>query len=129
MPNPQLYTEARLSPISLTYYGFCLGNGDYTVNLHFAETEFTNNKSYRSLGRRIFDVYIQGIKRLKDFNIADEAGGVGKAVIKNFNASVTSGTLEIRFYWAGKGTTGIPLRGVYGPLISAISVNNRKFTL
>ncbi|XP_021834425.1 probable leucine-rich repeat receptor-like serine/threonine-protein kinase At3g14840 isoform X2 [Prunus avium] len=123
MPNPQLYTEARLSPISLTYYGFCLGNGNYTVNLHFAETEFTNNKSYRSLGRRIFDVYIQGIQRLKDFNIADEAGGVGKAVIKNFNASVTSGTLEIRFYWAGKGTTGIPLRAVYGPLISAISVD------
>ncbi|PQM39354.1 hypothetical protein Pyn_07492 [Prunus yedoensis var. nudiflora] len=122
MANPKLYTEARLSPISLTYYGFCLGNGNYTVKLHFAETEFTNNKSYRSLGRRIFDVYIQGIQRLKDFNIADEAGGVGKAVTKNFNASVTSGTLEIRFYWAGKGTMAIPLRGVYGPLISAISV-------
>ncbi|XP_021821991.1 probable leucine-rich repeat receptor-like serine/threonine-protein kinase At3g14840 [Prunus avium] len=127
---------------------FCLGYGNYTVNLHFAETRFTNGKTYKSLGRRIFDVYIQvavkaekinhisimkclsnyisifeGIKRLKDFNIADEAGVVGKAVIKNFNASVTSGTLEIRFYWAGKGTTGIPLRGVYGPLISAISVD------
>ncbi|XP_021802737.1 probable leucine-rich repeat receptor-like serine/threonine-protein kinase At3g14840 [Prunus avium] len=123
MANPKLYTEARLSPISLTYYGFCLGYGNYTVKLHFAETEFTNNKSYRSLGRRIFDVYIQGIQRLKDFNIADEAGGVGKAVTKNFNASVTSGTLEIRFYWAGKGTMAIPLRGVYGPLISAISVD------
>ncbi|XP_058194303.1 probable LRR receptor-like serine/threonine-protein kinase RFK1 isoform X2 [Rhododendron vialii] len=30
--------------------------------------------------------------------------------------------MEIRFYWAGKGTTRIPVRGVYGPLISAISV-------
>ncbi|PQP93333.1 putative leucine-rich repeat receptor-like serine/threonine-protein kinase [Prunus yedoensis var. nudiflora] len=69
----------------------------------------------------------QGIQRLKDFNIADEAGGVGKEVIKKFNASVTSGTLEIRFYWAGKGTTAIPLRGVYGPLISAISVNNPDY--
>jgi hypothetical protein len=36
---------------------------------------------------------------------------------------VTSNTLEIRFYWAGKGTTAIPVDGVYGPLISAISVN------
>ncbi|XP_016648407.1 PREDICTED: probable leucine-rich repeat receptor-like serine/threonine-protein kinase At3g14840 isoform X1 [Prunus mume] len=123
MPNPQLYTEARLSPISLTYFGFCLGYGNYTVNLHFAETEFENGKTYKSLGRRIFDVYIQGRLVQKDFNIADEAGGVGKAVIKKFNASVTSGTLEIRFYWAGKGTTGIPHRGVYGPLISAISVD------
>ncbi|BFG28986.1 hypothetical protein CerSpe_152600 [Prunus speciosa] len=126
MDNPQLYMDARLSPISLTYYGFCLRNGNYSVNLHFAETEFTNNKSYRSLGRRIFDVYIQGIQRLKDFNIADEAGEVGK-VMKNFNASVTSGTLEIRFYWAGKGTTGIPVRGVYGPLISAISADPADF--
>lgn len=65
---------------------------------------------------------LQGKLVMKDFNIADEAGGVGKAVIKTFTAVVTSNTLEIRFYWAGKGTTGIPIRGVYGPLISAISV-------
>lgn len=60
---------------------------------------------------------------LKDFNIVDEAGGIGKAIVKNFTANVTDGTLEIRFYWAGKGTTLIPTAGVYGPLISAISVN------
>jgi hypothetical protein len=48
---------------------------------------------------------------------------VGKAVIKNFTAAVTNDTLEIRFYWAGKGTTDIPVKGVYGPLISAISVD------
>ena len=60
---------------------------------------------------------------LKDFNIAKEAGGVGKAVIKNFTAVVNSNTLEIHFYWAGKGTTAIPFGSVYGPLISAISVD------
>ncbi|XP_034211897.1 probable leucine-rich repeat receptor-like serine/threonine-protein kinase At3g14840 isoform X2 [Prunus dulcis] len=123
MANPKLYMNARLSPISLTYYGFCLGNGNYTVNLHFAETGFTNGKTYKSLGRRIFDVYIQGRLVQKDFNIVDKAGGISTAVIMNYTAAVTSGTLEIRFYWAGKGTTGIPLRGVYGPLISAISVD------
>lgn len=36
--------------------------------------------------------------------------------------------MEIRFYWAGKGTTGLPVRGVYGPLISAISVTPGKLT-
>jgi hypothetical protein len=62
---------------------------------------------------------------LKDFNIVKEAGGVGKAVIKTFTAAVNNNnTLEIRFYWAGKGTTDIPNKGVYGPLISAISVVN-----
>ncbi|XP_034211901.1 probable leucine-rich repeat receptor-like serine/threonine-protein kinase At3g14840 isoform X5 [Prunus dulcis] len=127
MANPKLYMNARLSPISLTYYGFCLGNGNYTVNLHFAETGFTNGKTYKSLGRRIFDVYIQGRLVQKDFNIVDKAGGISTAVIMNYTAAVTSGTLEIRFYWAGKGTTGIPLRGVYGPLISAISVDPADF--
>jgi len=62
----------------------------------------------------------------KDFSIQEEAGGVGKAIIKNFTAIVTGNALEIRFYWAGKGTTGVPVRGVYGPLISAISVTPGK---
>lgn len=60
---------------------------------------------------------------LKDFNIAEEAGGVGKALIKEFTAVVTSNSLEIRFYWAGKGTVSLPFKSVYGPLISAISVD------
>lgn len=60
---------------------------------------------------------------LKDFNIAKEAGGPGKPIVKSFNVSVTSHTLKIHLYWPGKGTTGIPVRGVYGPLISAISVD------
>ncbi|KAF8035276.1 hypothetical protein BT93_C1333 [Corymbia citriodora subsp. variegata] len=120
--DAQLYTKARLSPISLTYYGFCLMNGPYNVRLHFAEIMFTGNESYTSLGRRAFNVYIQGKLVWEDFNIEFEAGGVGKPVIKIFNAIVTDGTLEIRFYWAGKGTYAIPNRGVYGPLISAISV-------
>jgi hypothetical protein len=61
MINPELYMKARISPLSLTYYAFCLENGNYTVNLHFAEIEFTNDTTYYSLGRRIFDIYIQVI--------------------------------------------------------------------
>ncbi|KAB2605506.1 leucine-rich repeat receptor-like serine/threonine-protein kinase [Pyrus ussuriensis x Pyrus communis] len=123
MANPQLYMNARLSPISLTYFGFCLGNGNYTVSLHFAEIMFRNGSTYRSVGRRIFDIYIQGKLLKKDFNIMDEARVFGDVVIKNFTTLVTNNSLEIRLYWAGKGTTGIPVRGVYGPLISAISVD------
>ncbi|KAG8502397.1 hypothetical protein CXB51_000455 [Gossypium anomalum] len=118
----QLYINARLSPSSLTYYAFCLHNATYNVSLHFAEIQFTDGKNYSSLGRRIFDVYIQGKRELKDFNIKDEAGGAGKPILKNFTANVSDGTLEIRLQWTGKGTTVIPVRAVYGPLISAISV-------
>ncbi|MBA0606326.1 hypothetical protein Godav_018806, partial [Gossypium davidsonii] len=127
MNDSRLYMNARLSPISLTYYGFCMISGNYTVNLHFAEIMFSNDNTYNSLGRRIFDIYLQGKLVQKDFNIKDEAGGVGMAVIKKFPVTVTNSTLEIRLHWAGKGTTGIPVRGVYGPLISSISVNPTDF--
>lgn len=59
MDDGELYMDARVSPLSLTYYGFCLGNGKYTVNLHFAEIMFTADQTYSSLGRRVFDIYIQ----------------------------------------------------------------------
>ncbi|KZV45825.1 putative leucine-rich repeat receptor-like serine/threonine-protein kinase [Dorcoceras hygrometricum] len=120
--DAKLYMSARISPLSLTYYGFCLINGNYTVDLHFAEIRITDDRTYNSLGRRIFDVYIQGIRVLKDFNIEDKAGGANKGIKENFTAIVTDNTLDIQFHWAGKGTTALPARGVYGPLISAISV-------
>uniref|UniRef100_A0A0A0KZG7 non-specific serine/threonine protein kinase n=1 Tax=Cucumis sativus TaxID=3659 RepID=A0A0A0KZG7_CUCSA len=123
MPNPELYVRARISPISLTYYAHCLGTGNYTLSLHFAEIAFTNDETYRSLGRRVFDVYVQGKLELKDFNIADAAGGIGKPLVKKFTVSVINGTVEIRLFWAGKGSNAIPVRGVYGPLISAISLD------
>ncbi|KAG9448163.1 hypothetical protein H6P81_014291 [Aristolochia fimbriata] len=119
MNDSDLYRTARLSPLSLTYYGLCLLNGNYNVKLHFAEIVFRKDNTFFSLGKRVFDVYVQGKLVLEDFNIADEAG---KAVVKNFTANVTTNTLEIRFIWAGKGSTAIPVRGTYGPLISAISV-------
>ena len=61
MTNSELYRTARISPLSLTYYARCLGNGNYTVKLHFAEIVMRDNRSYYSVGRRIFDVYIQVI--------------------------------------------------------------------
>ena len=64
---------------------------------------------------------MQGKLELKDFNIANEAGGVGKNITRRISTTVSNKSLEIRFYWAGKGTTAIPSKSVYGPLISAIS--------
>ncbi|KAI3824526.1 hypothetical protein L1987_05986 [Smallanthus sonchifolius] len=121
---PALYTTARLSPLTLTYFSYCLENGEYSVKLHFAKIQFTNDTTYRSLGRRIFDIYIQGRRVRRDFNIEDEAGGVRRPMVMPFNASVTDNILEIRFNWAGIGTTQFPKRGAYGPLVSAIDVDS-----
>ncbi|KDP21156.1 hypothetical protein JCGZ_21627 [Jatropha curcas] len=124
MEDSELYMRARVSPLSLSYYARCLANGNYSVKLHFAEIVMRDNRSFYSLGRRIFDVYIQEDLVLKDFDIAKEAKGVDKVIIRDFRAVVKDGTLEIRFHWAGKGTTAIPRRGTYGSLISAIDVES-----
>ncbi|XWS19756.1 hypothetical protein CRYUN_Cryun31cG0044300 [Craigia yunnanensis] len=119
----ELYTTARRAPISLTYFHYCLENGNYTVTFNFAELQFTPDETYNSLGRRIFDIYVQEKLLWKDFNIESEAKSAQKPLVKQVsNVSVTNNFLEIRFYWAGKGTTRIPGSGVYGPLVSAISV-------
>ncbi|VFQ81597.1 unnamed protein product [Cuscuta campestris] len=118
----ELYTTARVSPLSLTYYGRCLANGNYTITLHFAEIVIRDNRSFQSLGRRLFDVYIQGVRVLKDFDIKSIAKGVDIPLKLKFNATVTDKTLEVRFHYAGKGTTAVPVRGKYGSLVSAISV-------
>ncbi|KAF1866922.1 hypothetical protein Lal_00018308 [Lupinus albus] len=122
--GPQYYQTARLAPLSLSYFGLCMLKGNYKVRLHFAEIMFTSdqNQTFSSVGRRIFDVSVQGVKYLENFNIAEKAGGVGLGITEEFNVDVNDSTLEIRLSWAGKGTNAIPVRGVYGPLISAITV-------
>ncbi|KAK4589554.1 hypothetical protein RGQ29_020211 [Quercus rubra] len=122
MNESELYTSARLSPLSITYYARCLANGTYKLKLHFAEIVIRDNRSFYSLGRRIFDIYVQEKLVLKDFDIENAAPGVDKAVVREYKANVTNKVLMIRFFWAGKGTTTAPTRGTYGPLISAISV-------
>nr|XP_028956125.1 probable LRR receptor-like serine/threonine-protein kinase At1g53440 isoform X2 [Malus domestica] len=121
--GPDLYQTARIAPLSLKYYGLCMLKGSYKVRLYFSEIMFTDDQTFSSLGRRLFDISIQGNLVLKDFNIMEEARGVGKGIVREFdNVTVIGSTLEIHLYWAGKGTTAIPYTGVYGPLISAISV-------
>ena len=64
---------------------------------------------------------------MKDFDIVKAAQGVDKVVIVDTKAvQVANRSLEIRFHWSGKGTTASPERGVYGPLISAISIEPGK---
>ncbi|KAF9664409.1 hypothetical protein SADUNF_Sadunf16G0016000 [Salix dunnii] len=115
-----LYKTARFCPVSLKYYGFCLRKGSYTVELHFAETIYTRDEDYSSLGTRIFDIYIQGERKLKDLNIIEMAKGPNEAWKANFPAIVDDNNpLEIHFFWAGKGSLVTALNG---PLVSAISV-------
>ncbi|XP_030962004.1 probable LRR receptor-like serine/threonine-protein kinase At1g56140 isoform X3 [Quercus lobata] len=121
--DSELFQTARLSASSLRYYGLGLENGNYTVSLQFAEIAFVNSNTWQSLGRRVFDIYIQGNLVLKDFDIQKEASGASfVAVPKEYkNVRVSENYLEIHLFWAGKGTCCVPAQGTYGPSISAIS--------
>ncbi|XP_010244450.1 PREDICTED: probable LRR receptor-like serine/threonine-protein kinase At1g56140 isoform X3 [Nelumbo nucifera] len=123
----EFFQTSRLSPGSLRYCGLGLENGIYTVSLWFAETKISDasSESWRSLGRRVFDIYIQRDLQLKDFDIRKEAGGASnKAVQKEFKANVSENFIEIHLFWAGKGTCCIPEQGYYGPSISALAVTS-----
>lgn len=121
--DSDLFQTQELSTSSLRFYGLELKNGNYTVKLHFAEHAFADSSTWSSLGRRVFDIYIQGNRVFKDFNIQNEAGGSFRAVTKIFKAQVSANYMEIHLFWAGKGTCCIPDEGTYGPSISAISAS------
>eukprot|EP01018_Ginkgo_biloba_P010341 Gb_18722 [translate_table: standard] len=122
MQDPTVYQTARVSPMSLRYYGLGLENGQYRVELHFDEIQIPDTSSWQSLGVRIFDAYLQGEKVLEDFNIKEVAGTSNVSVVKNYTANVAENFLEIHLFWAGKGTCCIPSGQSHGPLISAITV-------
>ncbi|PRQ19495.1 putative malectin [Rosa chinensis] len=54
-----LFQTARLSASSIRYFGLGLENGNYTVNLKFAEHVILAATTGKFLGRRLFDIYIQ----------------------------------------------------------------------
>lgn len=127
--DSELYRSARVSPNSLRYYGLGLRNGRYNVELHFAEIQMDDDSaSWRGLGRRLFDVYIQGERVLQDFNIMNEARGSKRALVRSFEANVTNTIIDVHLAWAGKGTCCIPFQSTFGPLISGIYVSQVSTT-
>jgi beta-mannosidase len=65
-----------------TFYNFAMRplapGRAYTIRLHFAETTFNG------VGRRKFNVDINGRRMLSDFDVFKEAGGRNKALVKEF---------------------------------------------
>ncbi|PWA90608.1 leucine-rich repeat transmembrane protein kinase [Artemisia annua] len=120
--DSELFQTARLSAGSLRYYGLGLENGNYTVNLQFAELLIEDGPTWRSTGRRVFDIYLQGNLVFQDFDIKREAGGASfRPVSSQVTVQVSNNYLEIHLFWSGKGTCCVPNQGTFGPLISAIS--------
>ncbi|KAI9160944.1 hypothetical protein LWI28_012972 [Acer negundo] len=102
--DSELFQTARISASSLRYYGLGLENGNYNVTLQFAEMDILDTTSWESIGRRKFDIYIQGYRVLKDFDIKKEAGGISKrAVQKNSGLRYQKTTLKSTCFGLEKG--------------------------
>ncbi|WZY76536.1 hypothetical protein YC2023_022920 [Brassica napus] len=93
--DSELFQTARLSPSSIRYYGLELENGVYNVTLQFAEIQMTSSNSWTGLGRRRFDIYVQGRLVEKDFDVRRTAGGfTDRAVRIEYKANVTENYLR-----------------------------------
>jgi hypothetical protein len=102
MAAPQdIYKTARWGAVSYPFQLRPATGQKYTVRLHFAELTETG------VGKRIFDVSINGQTILIDFDIFKEAGGRYRALVKQFTEVVpdASGRITIGI---DRGKAGIP---------------------
>jgi len=92
--DPALYRTERWDPGTAPElaYAFTVPNGTYTVKLHFAETW----NGGQGVGKRIFNVALEGSQVLSNFDIFAQVGGY-TALIKTFQTTVADGQLNINF--------------------------------
>lgn len=89
-------------------YTLPVPNGTYRVTLKWAEYR-TKDQGYK------FDVLINGVRVLTDFNFVTAAGGVRIALDRTFTTTVTDGNVVIVF-------DGKPGAGYNGAAINAIEI-------
>lgn len=78
-------------------YEIPLAPGTYLVRLHFAEIYFgATGGGAGGIGKRIFNVTAEGLSLLSNFDIFAEVGSM-RALIKEFELSVTDGKLNLNF--------------------------------
>jgi Malectin domain len=105
--DPDLYVGERFGNFD---YAIPVAPGRYAATLYFAETYWgtDNQRPGASLpdysgspeggaGSRIFDVYANGHTLLKDFDIFQQAGGPGRALVKTFHNLEPDGEGKLTF--------------------------------
>ncbi len=93
--DPTLFYTQRWDPSSAPElaYTFSVANGSYTVNLYFAETY----SGTFGVGKRLFNVFLQGQQVLSNFDVYAAAGGPNTAVVRSFPVNVTNGQIVVSF--------------------------------
>ncbi|MEL6301570.1 MAG: family 16 glycosylhydrolase [Pseudomonadota bacterium] len=106
--DPTLYQNYREGDIRVDH---TLPNGSYDVILHFAEPNDISG------GERIFDVLVNGERRIEDLDVMAWRDGkvISALTVATAAVPVTDGKLEVRFE---------PKRGE--PILSAVVVRERQ---
>ncbi len=80
-----------LESLSVTLAAGAKDEKTYTVRLHFAEPDGLGP------GERVFGVWLQGRPALRDFDIAREAGGPDRALVREFRGVRVRDVLDVGF--------------------------------
>ena len=122
-PAPQsVYQFERWGNAPLSYtLGGLYPNRLYTVRLHFAENFFNGP------GQRLFDVAINGQTKLFGFDIYATAGGMYRAVVREFAVKADgSGSVVISFTDRGGGSKVSGIEVTNRGVSSAYDADNRR---
>jgi Malectin domain len=91
--DPALSRSNRFNRDSIPMiYAFAVANGNYRVNLLFAE----NSTAVQSVGGRVFNVQLNNQPVLQNFDIFATVGA-NAAVVESFNTSLSNGKMAIQF--------------------------------
>ncbi|GGB94662.1 hypothetical protein GCM10011325_22530 [Dyadobacter sediminis] len=92
--DDELYRSGRSSREFV--YRMPVPDGEYNVVLHFAEIWFGAPGGRK--GKRRFNVNINDVRKLEEFDITAQAGGAMTATQVTIPVTITSGVINIRFY-------------------------------
>ena len=110
------FSSIRYSRSQKMAYAIPLENGDYTINLYFAELWFgATGGGSGGTGSRVFDVLLESKLELDDFDVYAEVGAE-TVLKKSFQVTVMDGELNIDF--SSLSADG----GVKHPTINAIEI-------
>lgn len=94
----------------------------FRVALHFAEPDDV------AAGQRVFDVKLQGRVVLKDFDVAREAGGPRRALVRRFEHIEAAGAMNLEFVpkTNGAGAASAPILSGWEVLEEAFALARNK---
>jgi outer membrane protein assembly factor BamB len=104
-PIPWVYTSgyAHDKPLVFRMQQDGTGPAKYTVTLHFAEPEALEP------GQRVFSIVLQGKTVVSDLDIAKEAGGHHRALVREFKGIEARDKLEVRLVPSARASTKKPV--------------------